>query len=53
MRLLWTRYGAIKAGQLGAAAFLASREAAFITGQTIIVDGGRVQPKSLEALASA
>jgi 3-oxoacyl-[acyl-carrier protein] reductase len=36
-----------------AAAFLASREAAYITGQTIIVDGGQVQPESLEALASA
>ncbi len=35
------------------AAFLASREAAYITGQTIIVDGGQVQPESLEALASA
>ena len=36
-----------------AAAFLASREAAFITGQTIIVDGGQVVPESLDALASA
>ena len=36
-----------------AAAFLASKEAAYITGQTIIVDGGQVQPESLEALASA
>ena len=36
-----------------AAAFLASREAAYITGQTIVVDGGQVQPESLEALASA
>jgi 3-oxoacyl-[acyl-carrier protein] reductase len=36
-----------------AAAFLASREAGYITGQTIIVDGGQVQPESLEALASA
>ena len=36
-----------------AAAFLASREAAFITGQTIVVDGGQVVPESLEALASA
>jgi len=36
-----------------AAAFLASREAAYITGQTIIVDGGQVQRESLEALASA
>jgi 3-oxoacyl-[acyl-carrier protein] reductase len=36
-----------------AAAFLASREAAFITGQTIVVDGGQVVPESLDALASA
>ena len=36
-----------------AAAFLASREAAYVTGQTIIVDGGQVQPESLEALTSA
>ena len=36
-----------------AAAFLASREAAYITGQTIIVDGGQILPESLEALASA
>jgi 3-oxoacyl-[acyl-carrier protein] reductase len=36
-----------------AAVFLASKEAAYITGQTIIVDGGQVQPESLEALASA
>ena len=36
-----------------AAAFFASREAAYITGQTIVVDGGQVQPESLEALASA
>jgi len=36
-----------------AAAFLASNEAAYITGQTIIVDGGQILPESLEALASA
>jgi 3-oxoacyl-[acyl-carrier protein] reductase len=36
-----------------AAAFFASREAAYITGQTIIVDGGQILPESLEALASA
>jgi len=33
-----------------AALFLASAEAAYITGQTIVVDGGQVQPESLEAL---
>ena len=33
-----------------AAAFLASKEAAYITGQTLIVDGGQVLPESLEAL---
>ena len=36
-----------------AAAFFASKEAAFITGQTIVVDGGQIVPESLEALASA
>jgi 3-oxoacyl-[acyl-carrier protein] reductase len=36
-----------------AALFLASKEAGFITGQTIIVDGGQIVPESLEALASA
>jgi 3-oxoacyl-[acyl-carrier protein] reductase len=30
--------------------FLASREAGFITGQTIVVDGGQTQPESLEAI---
>lgn len=35
-----------------AALFLASREAAYITGQTIIVDGGQILPESLEALES-
>jgi 3-oxoacyl-[acyl-carrier protein] reductase len=33
-----------------AALFLASREAAYITGQTIIVDGGQILPETLDAL---
>ena len=36
-----------------AALFLASREAAGITGQTLIVDGGQTVPESLEALREA
>ena len=36
-----------------AALFLASREAGYITGTTIIVDGGQIIPESLEALAEA
>ena len=53
-----TMAAAVPVGRLGkvedignAALFLASDEAAYITGQTIIVDGGQTLPESLEALA--
>jgi 3-oxoacyl-[acyl-carrier protein] reductase len=36
-----------------AALFLATKEASYITGQTIIVDGGQIIPESLDALAQA
>ncbi len=36
-----------------AALFFASKEASYITGQTIVVDGGQTLPESLEALQEA
>ncbi len=50
----------IPLGRLGAvedigyaALFLASKEAGYITGQTITVDGGQIIPESIEALEEA
>jgi 3-oxoacyl-[acyl-carrier protein] reductase len=49
---------AIPAGRLGSAAdignaalFFATDEASYVTGQTLIVDGGQILPESAEALA--
>lgn len=51
---------AIPAGRLGsvadignAALFFATDEAGYITGQTLVVDGGQILPESIEALAEA
>jgi 3-oxoacyl-[acyl-carrier protein] reductase len=48
---------AIPLGRLGsieevasAALFLATEEAAYITGQTLVIDGGQTVPESLEAM---
>jgi 3-oxoacyl-[acyl-carrier protein] reductase len=55
-----TMEASIPMGRLGevdeigyAALFFAGDEAAFVTGQTLVVDGGQVLPESLEALRSA
>ncbi len=57
---LKTMAASVSLGKLGtvedigyAALFLASKEAGYITGTTIIVDGGQIIPESLEALAEA
>jgi 3-oxoacyl-[acyl-carrier protein] reductase len=54
---LRTMEAAIPLGRLGsieevasAALFLATEEAAYITGQTIVIDGGQTVPESLEAM---
>jgi 3-oxoacyl-[acyl-carrier protein] reductase len=36
-----------------AALYFASKEAGYVTGQTLVVDGGQILPESLEALAQA
>jgi 3-oxoacyl-[acyl-carrier protein] reductase len=57
---LKTMAASIPLGRLGqvedignAALFLASKEAGYITGQTITVDGGQIIPESIEALEEA
>jgi 3-oxoacyl-[acyl-carrier protein] reductase len=54
---LRTMEAAIPLGRLGsikevasAALFLATEEAAYITGQTLVIDGGQTVPESLEAM---
>jgi 3-oxoacyl-[acyl-carrier protein] reductase len=54
---LQTMEAAIPLGRLGsisevasAALFLATEEAAYITGQTLVIDGGQTIPESLEAM---
>lgn len=49
---------AVPAGRLGsvsdignAALFFATHEASYVTGQTLVVDGGQILPESQEALA--
>ncbi|HET7668093.1 MAG TPA: 3-oxoacyl-ACP reductase FabG [Mycobacterium sp.] len=51
---------AIPAGRLGsvadignAALFFATDEAGYITGQTLVIDGGQILPESIQALAEA
>ena len=55
-----TMAASVPLGKLGqvedigyAALYFASKEAGYVTGQTIIVDGGQILPESLEALAQA
>jgi 3-oxoacyl-[acyl-carrier protein] reductase len=48
-----TMAASIPLKRLGTVEDIASREAGYITGQTIIVDGGQILPESLEALAQA
>lgn len=57
---LKTMAASIPLGKLGtvedigyAALFLASKEAGYITGQTLTVDGGQIIPESIEALQEA
>ena len=56
---LRTMAASIPLGRLGdvedighTAVFLASKQAAYITGQALVVDGGQTLPESLEALTA-